>query len=108
MDVATSSNNSTPAADDCTICLNNLASGSPILTLSCNHKFHFQCLTLNIQAKNHECPLCRAAIDDSVIQQLSQSVQASTQVQQAIQPQVGQAPANTDNVTPANQVSNTP
>jgi hypothetical protein len=57
--------------DDCSICLNALAPGSPMLTLSCNHKFHLQCLASNVQAQNKECPLCRATIDASVVQLLT-------------------------------------
>lgn len=54
--------------DDCSICLSALAPGLAILTLSCNHKFHFQCLASSIQAQNKECPLCRATIDASIAQ----------------------------------------
>jgi hypothetical protein len=56
--------------DDCSICLSALAPGSAILTLSCNHKFHFQCLASSIQAQNKECPLCRATIDAPIAQLL--------------------------------------
>ncbi|CAF3635952.1 unnamed protein product [Rotaria sp. Silwood1] len=68
--------------DDCTICLNVLAQGTPLLTLSCCHKFHFQCLASNIQAKNKECPLCRATIEDSVVQLLTGPTQPPVQPQQ--------------------------
>lgn len=57
---------SSNTADDCSICLSDLAPGSALLTLACNHKFHLQCLALNIQASNNTCPLCRVAIDPSV------------------------------------------
>jgi hypothetical protein len=62
---------SSNTTDDCSICLNALALGSPLLTLSCTHKFHLQCLASNVQAQNKECPLCRVAIDASVIQLLA-------------------------------------
>ncbi|CAF1112199.1 unnamed protein product [Rotaria sp. Silwood1] len=65
--------------DDCTICLNALIQGTPLLTLSCSHKFHFQCLASNIQAKNRECPLCRATIEDSVVQLLAGPTQPPLQ-----------------------------
>ncbi len=68
--------------DDCSICLNALALGSPLLTLSCNHKFHLQCLASNVQAQNKECPLCRVAIDASVIQLLAGPTQPPIQQQQ--------------------------
>lgn len=99
----TPSDNTSQAPDDCTICLTSLTSGTPLLTLSCNHKFHFQCLALNIQARNKECPLCRAAIDEPVVQLLGNASQPSTQVQQTSQPQI---PTNTANVTVPVIVSN--
>lgn len=68
--MATSPNPSAQNTDDCTICLNSLAPGTTLLTLSCNHKFHLQCLAANIQASNEECPLCRTKIDPSVLQLL--------------------------------------
>ena len=68
--MATSPNPSAQNTDDCTICLNSLAPGTTVLTLSCNHKFHLQCLAANIQASNEECPLCRTKIDPSVLQLL--------------------------------------
>ncbi|CAF4673575.1 unnamed protein product [Rotaria sp. Silwood1] len=70
--------------DDCIICLSALAQGTPLLTLSCGHKYHFQCLASNIKAQNKECPLCRAKIEDSVIQTFARPVQLSLQQQQPI------------------------
>ncbi|CAM4754292.1 unnamed protein product [Rotaria magnacalcarata] len=61
--------------DDCTICLNALAPGNALLTLSCTHQFHLQCLASSIQAQNKECPLCRATLDASIVQLLSGPVQ---------------------------------
>ncbi|CAF3700286.1 unnamed protein product [Rotaria sordida] len=78
----TQSGSSGNTVDDCTICLNALAQGTPLLTLSCGHKFHFQCLASNIKAKNKECPLCRAAIEDSIIQLLGGPTQLPLQQQQ--------------------------
>ncbi|CAF4720030.1 unnamed protein product [Rotaria socialis] len=57
--------------DDCTICLNALAPGTALLTLSCSHQFHLQCLASSIQAQNNECPLCRATLDASIVQLLA-------------------------------------
>ncbi|CAF1056738.1 unnamed protein product [Adineta steineri] len=57
--------------DNCSICLSALTGGTPRLILSCNHKFHFQCLASSIRAQNNQCPLCRAAIDASITQLLS-------------------------------------
>lgn len=67
--------------DDCSICLHALAPGSPLLTLSCSHKYHFQCLASNVQAQNKECPLCRVPIDPSIVQLLAGSVQPPVQQQ---------------------------
>ncbi|CAF4119142.1 unnamed protein product [Rotaria sp. Silwood2] len=101
MDSAPPSGNASQATDDCTICLSSLASGTPLLILSCGHRFHFQCLTSNIQAGHNECPLCRGAIDAFVIKLLGNPCQLSTQTPQMSQPQVGQAPTNAGNAAPA-------
>jgi len=69
---------SSNTVDDCSICLNALAKGSPILTLSCNHKYHLQCLALNIQAHNNKCPLCRADIEQSLVQLLKNAASKPT------------------------------
>ncbi|CAF3200616.1 unnamed protein product [Rotaria sp. Silwood2] len=72
--------------DDCTICLNALTQGAPLLTLSCGHKYHFQCLASNIKAQNKECPLCRVKIEDSVVKTLSGPIELSLQLQRQQQP----------------------
>ena len=72
--MASSPDPSAQNVDDCTICLNSLAPGTALLTLSCNHKFHLECLASNIQASNQECPLCRKAIDPAVIQLLKNKI----------------------------------
>ena len=68
-------------ADDCSICLNALAAGTTLLTLSCNHKFHLQCLASNVQAHNNQCPLCRTALDTSLIQMLATAGNISVNIQ---------------------------
>jgi hypothetical protein len=65
--------------DDCSICLSTLGLGASILTLSCGHKFHLQCLVSNIKAQNKECPLCRTTIDASLINMLSGNNQSTLQ-----------------------------
>lgn len=70
--------------DDCTICLSALAPGTTRMTLPCNHQYHFQCLATNIKASNKECPLCRVAIDDSIIKLLEGSNKAVIQQQPPI------------------------
>lgn len=72
--------------DDCTICLNALAPGANLITLSCNHKFHLQCLATNVQAQNKLCPLCRATLDQSVVQILAGSTATPTPTQQQAAP----------------------
>lgn len=67
-------------SDDCSICLNALTVGASLLTLSCGHKFHLQCLISNVQAQNKECPLCRTTIDDSLIKMLETSNQSIVMV----------------------------
>ncbi|UJR18281.1 hypothetical protein I4U23_005184 [Adineta vaga] len=52
--------------DECSICLTALSPGLPLLTLSCNHKFHLECFALNLKAKHRQCPLCRTTVDSTV------------------------------------------
>ena len=80
MSSVSSSSPSASAADDCSICLNTLAPGTTLLTLSCNHKFHLQCLAANVKAHNNQCPLCRTALDASLIQMLASAGGANTPV----------------------------
>lgn len=68
-------------SDDCSICLNGLTSGTPVLTLSCDHKYHLQCLALSLQANNIECPLCRVPIDPAVVKLLANTNQHLRQTQ---------------------------
>ena len=53
--------------DLCSICLSPLVqSGKDLYTTTCQHQFHFECLTKNIQAQNNECPLCRTLLNSLV------------------------------------------
>ena len=45
----------------CTICLDELNNGEPIVKLSCNHKFHENCAYSWLD-KNNTCPMCRKII----------------------------------------------
>ena len=45
--------------EECSICLDFLDDYNEILTLDCNHKFHYNCIK-NI--KNNLCPYCRDKI----------------------------------------------
>ncbi|XP_017472291.1 PREDICTED: E3 ubiquitin-protein ligase RHF2A-like, partial [Rhagoletis zephyria] len=50
----------TPAiSTNCTICRENLGSGSNVLRTACNHRFHCTCL-LTWLKRNSACPQCRA------------------------------------------------
>jgi hypothetical protein len=71
----------TETVDDCSICLSALSPGSLPLTLSCNHKFHLECLALVLKAKNMECPLCRVPIDTKLVQMLDRINNNSAQAQ---------------------------
>jgi len=71
MSSAASSSTSAATNDDCSICLSVLTTGLPLLTLSCGHKFHLQCLALNVKAQNKQCPLCRSTLEKSLSQLLA-------------------------------------
>ena len=79
---------SNDTTDDCSICLNALVSGTILLTLTCNHKFHLQCLASNVKAHNNECPLCRTVLDASLIQMLAthNNANITTNIQQPTAP----------------------
>ena len=54
---------SASAVPDCSICLSPLAQqGMDVFTTSCQHQFHFQCLTKHVQSHSNECPLCRTPL----------------------------------------------
>lgn len=54
-------------SDECSICLVSLTQpGLDVFTTACQHRFHFQCLAKNIQARNNECPLCRTQLESLV------------------------------------------
>jgi hypothetical protein len=55
-------NNSTFAITEknCTICLEEMDDNRPLTTLTCKHRFHFECIALSFSAKGKMiCPLCR-------------------------------------------------
>ncbi|CAM4961865.1 unnamed protein product [Rotaria socialis] len=77
-------------SDICSICLNSLIPGTPLLILSCNHKFHFQCLTSSVQAQHQLCPLCRVSIDASIIQLVSTAHRGGDHQQRHVSPNMNQ------------------
>lgn len=61
-----------PKLDDCSLCLeplNNSNTKNPLITLSCGHTFHTQCIktivinALNVTKKQFVCPMCRKKIN---------------------------------------------
>lgn len=51
-----------PCVEECSICFEYLQA-SAIFTTSCNHRFHYQCIVLNME-KSNECPICRKEISE--------------------------------------------
>ncbi|CAI2376575.1 unnamed protein product [Moneuplotes crassus] len=43
---------------NCPICLDDIESGAPILSISCRHEFHLDCLQKSLES-NKECPICK-------------------------------------------------
>jgi Ring finger domain len=82
MSSTSSSSTSSATNDECSICLNALTTGLPLLTLSCGHKFHLQCSALNVKAQNKECPLCRSTLETSLSQLLADVNNNNVQQQQ--------------------------
>ncbi|KAK3157723.1 hypothetical protein QOZ80_2AG0127070 [Eleusine coracana subsp. coracana] len=50
------------SANICAICLGGMRTGhgQALFTAECSHKFHFHCISSNVQHGNHVCPICRA------------------------------------------------
>ena len=49
-------------ADICTICRCQLHDGRDVLTTSCRHMFHAECIATNANVSNNKCPICRKPI----------------------------------------------
>jgi hypothetical protein len=49
-------------ANICTICQTDLYNGRDILTTSCKHTFHAQCILTNARMSDNKCPNCRTLI----------------------------------------------
>ena len=49
---------------DCVICMEKITTKDYIYDLSCDHKYHFECLDqyLDISKSDPKCPLCRQSI----------------------------------------------
>jgi hypothetical protein len=46
----------------CTICRSSLQDGRDVLTTSCQHMFHAECIATNANVSNNKCPNCRKPI----------------------------------------------
>ncbi|KQJ96991.1 uncharacterized protein LOC100840742 [Brachypodium distachyon] len=44
----------------CAICLGGMRAGKAVFTAECCHKFHFHCISSNVEQGSHVCPICRA------------------------------------------------
>jgi len=49
-------------ASTCAICTDHIALGVPVITLSCSHLFHEDCLRQWL-ARRHTCPICRLELE---------------------------------------------
>lgn len=49
---------------NCCICISDITNEDKIITLKCNHTFHYECIS---KIKNNLCPLCREKITDNKI-----------------------------------------
>ena len=50
-------------ANICIICQESLSTGKSVLTTSCQHTFHMECISKNAKVNNNLCPLCRKSIE---------------------------------------------
>lgn len=47
------------ADENCPICLDDIISGTPQLSIACRHQFHINCIKKSLES-NKECPVCKA------------------------------------------------
>ncbi|XBJ08838.1 hypothetical protein VPH35_014046 [Triticum aestivum] len=59
---AVSRSGSRSSTELCAICLGGMSPGHghALFTAECSHKFHFRCISSNVQHGNRACPICRA------------------------------------------------
>ncbi|CAF0847194.1 unnamed protein product [Didymodactylos carnosus] len=76
----------------CSICLQPMSAGGDLFITACNHKFHFNCITSSVRARNYECPLCRVKLDALVKLFQGQSQQQQPQSQMLFHGQQYQQP----------------
>ncbi|XBJ23888.1 hypothetical protein VPH35_001895 [Triticum aestivum] len=59
---AVSRSGSRSSTELCAICLGGMrpGHGHALFTAECSHKFHFRCISSNVQHGNRACPICRA------------------------------------------------
>lgn len=48
---------------DCSVCLESFQENDPLITLSCKHTFHENCIRVWLQDNEHNnCPICRLQV----------------------------------------------
>ncbi|PUZ38765.1 hypothetical protein GQ55_9G222200 [Panicum hallii var. hallii] len=82
----------------CAICLGTMRSGhgQALFTAECSHKFHFHCISSNVQHGNKICPICRALWKELPFQGpvLADAAHGAARVNPSAWPQTGMLSAN--------------
>ena len=50
--------------EDCQICLEDMDIGEVIGIVSCDHRYHYECIKKWIEFKNYSCPMCRGTLTE--------------------------------------------
>ncbi|RLN18954.1 hypothetical protein C2845_PM02G12330 [Panicum miliaceum] len=82
----------------CAICLGTMRSGhgQALFTAECSHKFHFHCISSNVQHGNKICPICRALWKELPFQGpvIADAAHGAARVNPSAWPQTGMLSAN--------------
>ncbi|CAL4917066.1 unnamed protein product [Urochloa decumbens] len=81
----------------CAICLGSMRSGQgqALFTAECSHKFHFHCISSNVQHGNKVCPICRAVWKELPFQtQIADAAHGTARLNQSAWSQAGMLSAN--------------
>ncbi|RLN40902.1 hypothetical protein C2845_PM01G40490 [Panicum miliaceum] len=82
----------------CAICLGAMRSGhgQALFTAECSHKFHFHCISSNVQHGNKICPICRALWKELPFQGpvIADAAHGAPRVNPSAWPQTGMLSAN--------------
>ncbi|CAN6282845.1 unnamed protein product [Urochloa humidicola] len=86
------------SAKICAICLGAMRSGQgqALFTAECSHKFHFHCISSNVQHGNKICPICRAFWKELPFQgpQIADAAHGTARVNPSGWPQAGMLSAS--------------